>query len=86
ILFWVLWAVLGVATGLGLGLPLSWGHAVPIIGLYLAEALPWDLAATVGLLGPLGFFTALWLGGMVFSLLGSTLWGMLRGAWRSFAK
>jgi len=86
ILFWVLWAVLGVATGLALALPLPWGRTVPFVGAYLAEVLPWDLAATAGLLGPLGFFATLWLGWMVFSLLGSALWGMLRGAWRSFAR
>lgn len=85
-LFWVLWAVLGILTGLGLALPLEWGRAVPFFGVYLAEAMPWDLAATAALIGPLGFFTALWLGWMTVSLLGSALWGMLRGAWRSFAR
>lgn len=85
-LFWTLWLLLGLLTGAALHLPLAWGEAVPLIGRRLAASASWDVVVVAALLGPLAFFSGLWLAWMVLSLLGSALWGGLRGAWRSFAR
>jgi len=85
-LLWVIWLVLGLAIGLG-----AWRF--PNVARTVVQALarttldPWPdylLAGVLAILGPPFIVSALWLAFLVIVLVGGTLLGAARGAWRSF--
>lgn len=88
-LIWLLWAALSVAAGVGLhyggGLLSAARWIGPWATLVLTLEPPLGMALAA-ILGPPALLLLVWLLTIAIAVLGSGLWGAIRGAWRSFAR
>lgn len=84
-----LWFLLATSAGVGLFFGGGVLPTLPLVGPYAAllyAPLDWGLLLLAAALLPPTIILAAWLLFLLASLLLSTLWGTLKGAWKSFAQ